>query len=304
MGSAPSKGATAKDKPKEGAPIVHQGNEEGGWGDDPEAEAKKALGGLIQVLSTSLGWTWACVVEVTEAGIVAQYGERTRMLAWDTPSKIDPASLEWMDTLRNAMPIGAMMEILSESFGGWVTAKIVRVAPDQVVFQYGERAKLVRLSDPEDPADAVMRRATEEKLRLVAREREHMELRLKCDVVREILSEEEQVQLDLNLDQLELLATEYETKRPELTEQQRDLFELELKRNRERACPQKLLDLAAAKRDEREAEEQKKLAKATRTMPGSIFSSSFASSGVRKSYLKLVAAGEAWETPTPPPSAK
>lgn len=172
MGSAPSK---APKPPKEGAPILHPGNEEGQWSfDDPEAEAKASLGGLIQVLSSSMGWTWACVVEATDEGIVVQYGERTRMLAWDAPSKTDPASLEWLDNLRNAMPLGAMMEILSESFGGWVPAKIVRAAPDQVVLQYGERAKLVRLGDPNDPVDAVMRRATEEKLRLVARKREHM----------------------------------------------------------------------------------------------------------------------------------
>jgi len=118
---------------------------------------------------------------------------------------------------------------------------------------------------------------------------------MKCDVVREVLSEEEQAQMDLNLTELEHLATEYEAKRPELTEQQRDLFELELRRNRDRACPQKLLDLAGAKRAEREAEEQKQLAKVTRTTPGSIFTSSFASAGVRKAYLKLQAAGDAGE---------
>lgn len=297
MGSAPSKskrgGAQGGQQPAAAAPIKHPGNEEGAWGlDDPEAELRAALGGLVQVLSSSLGWTWAMVVEVSDEGVVAQYGDRTRMLAWDAPSKVSPESLEWLDVLRNAMPVGAMMEILSESFGGWVPAKIVRATPDEVVFQYGERAKVVRLGDPDDPADAVMRRATEEKLRLVARKREHMELRLKCDVVREILSEEEQAQLDINLNELEHLATEYEEKRPELTEQQRDLFELELSRNRERACPQKLLDLAAQKREAREAAEQKKLQKVTRTTPGSIFTASFASSGVQRAYLKLQEAGQ------------
>ena len=63
-------------------------------------------------------------------------------------------------------------------------------------------------------------------------------------VVREILSEEEKTQLDLNLDELQRLALEYEDKRGDLTEKQRETFELELRRNRERACPQKLLDLA------------------------------------------------------------
>jgi hypothetical protein len=97
MGSAPSK--TPSKEQVVSRARGHPGNEVG-WCDDPEAEAKAALGGLIQVLSSSMGWTWACVVEATEDGIVAQYGERTRMLAWDTPSKVDPLSLEWMDVLR------------------------------------------------------------------------------------------------------------------------------------------------------------------------------------------------------------
>jgi hypothetical protein len=300
MGSAPSKradssgSATKADKKQAAAkkPVVHPGNEERPWGDDPEQELKAALGGLVQVLSSSMGWTWAMVVEVTDEGVAVQYGDRTRMLAWDVPSKVNPGSLEWMDVLRNAMPIGAMMEIMSASFGGWVPGKIVRAAPDQVVFQYGERAKLVRIGDPDDPADLVMRRATEEKLQQIARKREHMELRLKCDTVREILSEEEQAQLDLNLDELDRLASEYEDKRGELTDKQRDTFELELRRNRERACPQKLLDLAIQKRKDREAEEQRRLRKVTRTIPGSIFTASFASSGVQRAYLKLAAQGE------------
>ena len=132
-----------------------------------------------------------------------------------------------------------------------------------------------------------MRRATEQSLQLVARKREHMELRLKCDVVREILSEEEQAQLDLNLAQLARLASEYENKRGELTEKQRDLFELELRRNRERACPQKLLDLAMQKRESREAQEKQRSKKVASTAPGSVFTSSFASSGVQRAYLKL-----------------
>lgn len=297
MGSAPSKRADSApnaDKKQAAAkkPVVHPGNEERPWGDDPEQELKAALGGLVQVLSSSMGWTWAMVVEVTDEGVAVQYGDRTRMLAWDVPSKVNPGSLEWMDVLRNAMPIGAMMEIMSASFGGWVPGKIVRAAPDQVVFQYGERAKLVRIGDPDDPADLVMRRATEEKLQQIARKREHMELRLKCDTVREILSEEEQAQLDLNLDELDRLASEYEDKRGELTDKQRDTFELELRRNRERACPQKLLDLAIQKRKDREAEEQRRLRKVTRTIPGSIFTASFASSGVQRAYLKLAAQGE------------
>ncbi len=297
MGSAPSKRATNAPKPdKQPAatkkPVVHPGNEERPWGDDPEAELKAALGGLVQVLSSSMGWTWAMVVEVTDEGVAVQYGERTRMLAWDVPSKITPGLPEWMDVLRNAMPVGAMMEVMSASFGGWIPATIVRAAPDQVVFQYGARAKVVRLGDPDDPADLVMRRATEEKLQLIARKREHMELRLKCDTAREILSEEEQAQLDLNLDELDRLASEYEEKRAELTDKQRDTFELELRRNRERACPQKLLDLAIQRRKDREAEEEKRLRKVTRTTPGSIFTASFASNGVQRAYLKLAAQGE------------
>lgn len=138
----------------------------------------------------------------------------------------------------------------------------------------------------------MLRRPTEEKLQLIARKRERMELRLKCDVVREILSEEEQAQLDLNLDELERLASEYEEKRGELSEQQRDLFELELRRNRERACPQKLLDLATQKRESLEAQEKERLKKVTRTTPGSIFTASFASRGVQRAYLKLAAQSE------------
>lgn len=168
----------------------------------------------------------------------------------------------------------------------------MQASPEQVIFQYGERAKLVRLGDPNDPTDLVMRRATEEKLQLIARKREHMELRLKCDVVREFLSAEEQTQLDLNLDELQRLALEYEDKRGDLTEKQRELFELELRRNRERACPQKLLDLAMQKRGRRDAQEQKNLQKVTRTTPGSIFAASFASSGVQRAYIKLAAQGE------------
>lgn len=290
MGSAPSKQTPQRTRRSLPARVVHAGNEEGPWGDDPEAELRAALGGLVQVLSSSMGWTWAMVVEVTDEGVAVQYGERTRLFAWDGPSKVSPGSLEWVCSLRNAMPVEAMMEIYSASFGDWVPAKIVRATPDQVVFQYGERAKLVRLGDPDEPADLVMRRATGEKLQLIARKREHMELRLKCDAVREILSTEEQAQLDLNLDELERLASEYEGKRGELTERQRELFELELRRNRERACPQNLLDLAMQQRASRE-EQKRRLQKEART-PGSVFSSTFASSGVQRAYLKLAAQGE------------
>lgn len=153
MGSAPSKQQTTKPEAQQAAnleaqvtkPVAHAGNEERPWGDDPEAELRAALGGLVQVLSSSMGWTWAMVVEVADEGVVVQYGERTRMLAWDSPSKVNPGSMEWMDVLRNAMPVESMMEIYSASFGAWVPAKVVRATPEQVVFQYGERAKLVRL---------------------------------------------------------------------------------------------------------------------------------------------------------------
>ena len=78
MGSAPSKskrgGAQGGQQPAAAAPIKHPGNEEGAWGlDDPEAELRAALGGLVQVLSSSLGWTWAMVVDhVFYRGVVPQ----------------------------------------------------------------------------------------------------------------------------------------------------------------------------------------------------------------------------------------
>ena len=144
--------------------------------------------------------------------------------------------------------------------------------------------ELVRLGDPEEPASAVLRRPTEEAVLLVARNREHMELRLKCDLIKAwLLAPEEVETLDSNLEQLDLLSKEYEEKRAELTAQQREMVEAEITRMRRICCPDKLLAAAEAKRDAHEAAEAERRKLEKKKQSGSIFASGFADRGIIRS---------------------
>jgi len=280
MGSAPSRRGKAAAQAR---PTEHPGDTVG-WSAEPSAELRDAAGGCVQVLSSTLGWTWAALVEADDDRIVVQYGERTRVLQWETPSSTAPESLEWMDVLRNPMPLGSLMQTFSESLDEWVPATVVRAHAQEIVVQYGDRAKVVRLGDPEEPASAVLRRPTEEAVLLVARNREHMELRLKCDLIKAwLLAPEEAETLDSNLEQLDLLSKEYEEKRAELTAQQRDMVEAEITRMRRICCPDKLLAAAEAKRDAHEAAEAERRKLEKKKQSGSIFASGFADRGIIRS---------------------
>ena len=136
-----------------------------------EVGLRAAVGGLVEVVSSTFGgWTWAHLVSVTEgdagsgsaeagaARVETQYGQRTKLV------RLTPG---WQRSLRNPVPLRGMAEVNSESFGGWIPARLVSVSAHGTALRYGERTKIVRLGDPKSDPRIFVRKPTAQKLRLI-----------------------------------------------------------------------------------------------------------------------------------------
>jgi hypothetical protein len=156
-----------------------------------------AAGGLIELKSGTFGgWTWAYVAMVTRlpvggekvkgAGASGGQGEdeqnggsaptvevnsdtlhgwTTVELRYGQRTKVLQLRPGWSSQLRNPLPLKAMAEVNSESFGGWVPASLIAATEKEAALQYGERTKIVRLGDPANDPRVFIRRPTPAKER-------------------------------------------------------------------------------------------------------------------------------------------
>lgn len=229
------------------------------------------VGSLVEVASSTFGWTWAVVAEIAPSQITVRYGERTRVVL------TGPAPLEHersRRTLRNPLAAGDWVEVYSKTFNDWIPAKLRGVAPAAVEVEYAERARVIKLGDDDHNSRKVLRKPTVEQLRKIRIKRQQHELRAKQAAVQDALSEDDRLRMKHNIEQLHRLENDYEKVREELTLEQQAVFEHNLQEMREKCAPDKL---ASAVKEIRE--EQARVAtlerQTHRVMKGTIFGAGF-----------------------------